>query len=175
MPDLYARTIAFQPLFMSGCLVRRAFYKQLGGFDTSFHNVGGEDWEFTLRCLAKGKVTIARQPLARVRKHLNDDSADSVRMVRSTAWILEHALRAHPEAQQYRAQIEQGIEERRLSVFHVAFSHGKLDVASEMLGMLKHKPGDATFILKRTIVLLPKWLRQRLWKLAQQRSAVQRN
>ncbi len=171
VPDIYARTLTFQPLFMSGCLVRKAFYEQLGGFDTRFNNVGGEDWEFTLRCLAQGKVTVARRPLARVRKHGNNESADPIRQVRGSAQILEHALQTHPKAQQYRDHIRRGIEERRLSVFHVAFSHGRFDVAEEMLGLLEHKPTDANFILKRTITGLPGWMRTPLWKLSQRRSA----
>ncbi|MES2900202.1 MAG: glycosyltransferase [Pseudomonadota bacterium] len=171
VPDIYARTVTFQPLFMSGCLIRKAFYEELGGFDTQFNNVGGEDWEFTLRCLALGNVTVAQRPLARIRKHGSNDSADPIRMVRGTAQILEYALQAHPKAQQYRDHIRRGIEERRLSVFHVAFSHGQFDVAEEMLGLLEHKPTDANFILKRTITGLPGWMRTPLWKLSQQRSA----
>ncbi len=171
VPDLYARSMTFQPLFMSGCLVRKAFYEELGGFDTRFKGMGAEDWEFTLRCLAKGKVTLARQPLARVRKHGDNESADPIRQVRGTALILEHALTAHPEAQQYRDHIRRSIEERRLSVFHVAFSYGKFDIAQEMLGLLEHKPSDANFLVKRTITGLPGWMRTPLWKLSQQRGA----
>lgn len=44
IPDLYARTVAYQPLFFSGNIIRKALYEAIGGFDTHFNGVGGEDW-----------------------------------------------------------------------------------------------------------------------------------
>lgn len=167
IPDLYARTVEFQPLFMSGCIVSRALYQRLGGFDTRFNRVGGEDWEFTLRVLEAGKVVLCKRPLVHIRRHDSNDSVDSVHMVRGTAQILEYALQHHPLAAGYRDTIVKGINERRLSVFHVAFGRGDFAVAQEMLALVDRHPADPKFLLKKLITRLPPPLRKPLWNATQ--------
>ncbi len=167
IPDLYARTVEYQPLFMSGCIVSRALYQRLGGFDTRFNRIGGEDWEFTLRVVEAGKVVLCRRPLVHIRKHNSNDSTDSVHMVRGTAHILAHALEHHPIAANYRDIIVKGIDERRLSVFHVAFGRGNFPVAQEMLDLVERHPADLRFLLKKLITRLPPPLRKPLWNATQ--------
>jgi len=167
IPDLYARTVSYQPLFMSGCVVSKALYRRLGGFDSRFNRVGGEDWEFTLRVLEAGKVVLCKRPLVRIRRHESNDSADSVHMERGTAQILEHALRHHPIAANFRDIIVKGIEQRRLGVFHVAFGRGDFPVAQEMLTLVRQRPTDLKFWMKMLITKLPPPVRQSLWKATQ--------
>lgn len=166
-PDLYLRMTEFQPLFMSGTVVRRSFYQQIGGFDTKFQGVGGEDWEFTLRVVALGKVAICKRVLARIRRHDNNDSADSIHMVKGTADILEYALQAHPLAAQYREAIINAIDSRRAGVFDAAFALGNFALAEKMLGQLGTRPSDKKFRLKAFITSLPAVLRRRLWRITQ--------
>jgi glycosyltransferase involved in cell wall biosynthesis len=167
VPDLYLRTVGYQPLFISGCLVRKAFYQQLGGFNTAFNNIGGEDWEFTLRAIASGKVALCTSVLARIRKHASNQSGDSIRQVRGTARILEYALGAHPGAGQYQHAIRASIARRRISVFHVAFSRANFEVAEEMLTLLSGHPQDFKFRVKAMILKLPDGLRRHAWRLTQ--------
>lgn len=166
-PDLYLRTIEYQPLFMSGVVVRRAFYQKIGGFDTDFKGVGGEDWEFTLRVVALGKVAICKRVLARIRKHDKNDSADSIHMAKGTADILEYVLKAHPVANQYRAAIMKEIDIRRAGVFDAAFAGGNFSLAKKMLGTLRTQPTNKKFKLKVFITYLPTLLRQPLWRITQ--------
>ncbi len=167
VPDLYVRTVGYQPLFISGCLVRKAFYLAQGGFNTHFNNVGGEDWEFTLRAIASGKVAICTRVLARIRKHAKNQSGDSMRQVLGTAKILEYALAAHPGAAKYESAIRDSIERRRIDVFHVAFARANFEVADEMLTLLKARPSDMKFRMKAMIMKLPAGLRQQAWRLTQ--------
>ena len=169
VPDLYVRTVDYQPLFMSGAIFSKALYERLEGFDTRFNNVGGEDWEFTLRVLEAGKVVLCKRPLVHIRKHGANDSADSVRMVRGTAQILEYALAHHPIASGYRDIILKGIKDRRLSVFHVAFGRGDFPVAQEMLCLVDRHPADLKFWIKKMITKLPAPLRAPLWSATQGR------
>jgi len=171
IPDLYLRTVRFQPLFISGCIVSTKLYRQLGGFDTKFHNVGGEDWEFTLRLLRRAKVALCKRPLVSIRKHNANQSHDPIRQVRGTAHILEHALQNHHIPVHYHDPIRASIESRRVGVFHVAFSRGNFAVAEEMLGLLKKHPTDLCFRLKLFIMRLPGPLRTSFWKLSQARPA----
>jgi len=167
IPDLYLRTVEYQPLFTSGTLVRKDFYQRIGGFDTSFDGVGAEDWEFTLRVIANGKVALCKTPVLRIRKHDGNDSGDNIKTVRGTADILDFALRRHPAAQQYKNVILKDIDSRRLGVFDAAFARGQFDTAEQMLALLREVPQDPKFKLKVMITRLPQLLRQPVWRLTQ--------
>ena len=167
IPDLYLRTVEFQPLFSSGVILQTAFYQQLGGYDAGFNGIGAEDWEFTLRVVATGKVALCPRPLVRIRKHEGNDSGDTIKTVRGTADILEYALRKHPTALQYRQSILLSIDSRRLGVFDEAFARGQFDTAAQMLSLLRTTPGGARFRLKALITRLPHFLRRPAWSLTQ--------
>lgn len=167
IPDLYARTVEYQPLFLSGCTFRKEFYTAIGGFDTRFNNIGGEDWEFTLRVLAKGNVALCAKPLARIRKHNGNDSTDSMRQMCGTADILEFALANHSGAQPYRDIILRSIDARRIQAFDAAFARGAFDTASELLSRLRIMPKNPKFMLKAIITKLPRILRAPLWSFTQ--------
>jgi glycosyltransferase involved in cell wall biosynthesis len=167
VPDLYLRTVEYQPLFMSGVVLRRKFYLDIGGFNTGFKGVGGEDWEFTLRVVAHGKVCLCKRPLTRIRRHGGNDSADVIYMMSGTADILEYALKAHPVAGQYRAAILKDIDNRRVGVFDAAFAGGNFELAKSMLGKLGNPPADKKFRTKVFITGLPPLLRQPIWRMTQ--------
>lgn len=167
IPDLYRRTLDFQPLFPSGNVVRRSLYTELGGYDPQFNGVGAEDYEFCLRLVEAGETAICMEPLIRIRRHGANDSTDNVRQVHGTVQILEYALTHHRSGAHYRAAILDSIEERRLDVFNGAFARGAFDIASQMLALLRHPPQDAKFKLKARITRLPRLLRQPLWRLTQ--------
>jgi len=167
IPDLYARTVAFQPLFFSGNLVRKSMYEAVGGFDAAFNGIGGEDWEFTLRLIATGRVALCAAPLVRIRRHAGNDSANNMRQVRGCIQILQHALQHHPVARRYQDAILHGIDERRADVFAAAFAQGDFTLARQDLRLLRQPPGDLRFRLKSLITRLPPVLRQPLWRMTQ--------
>jgi hypothetical protein len=167
IPDLYARTLQYQPLFSSGNLIRRALYEQLGGYDARFNGVGGEDYEFTLRLIDVADMALCILPLVRVRRHRGNDSTDNVRQVRGDVVILEYALAHHPAAARYRDAILQSIAERRLDIFNGAFARGSFDIASETLKLMHQRPSSLAFSLKVLITHLPSPLRKTAWRLTQ--------
>lgn len=167
IPDLYGRTVGYQPLFQSGLTVRKAFFERIGGFDTAFKGVGAEDWEFTLRAVALGQVALCKHVLARVRKHEGNDSGDAMKMSLGEAQILEYGLEHHPGAQRYAEAIRRSIDARRASAFDAAFARGDFDLAAGTLALLGSPPGNARFRLKSFITALPASLRQPLWRLTQ--------
>lgn len=169
IPGLYGRTVQYQPLFISGCIVSRALFDRIGGFDTRFNDIGGEDWEFTLRAIGAGRIVVTALPLVRIRKHDSNQSKDSVRSERGTAHILEHALEHHPGAAPFREQIRASIEARRLRAFNGAFETAKFPVAEEMLRLIRQRPTDLRFRLKVLITRMPAPLRRLLWRLTQSR------
>lgn len=167
IPDLYQRLLAFQPLFPSGNIVRRAVYNALEGYDTRFNGVGAEDFEFALRLVEAGETALCAEPLLRIRRHGGNDSTDNVRQVSGTIQILEFALAHHRSAARYRESILESMEERRLDVFNGAFARGSFDIARPVLALLRHPPKDKKFRLKAMITRLPSFLRQPLWRLSQ--------
>ena len=167
IPDLYRRTLSYQPLFPSGSVIRKTLYERIGGYDVRFNGVGGEDWEFTLRLIGQARLALCMAPLVRIRKHGANDSADNIRTVSGCVYILEFALKEHPYAAPYRDAILREIDVRRLDVFDGAFARGAFDTAADMLAHLRHRPQDRKFRLKAFITGLPGLLRKPLWQLTQ--------
>lgn len=167
IPDLYQRNLQFQPLFPTGCTFRKKFARRLGGFDTAFNRVGAEDWEFTLRAILQGNLSLCALPLAQVRKHSGNDSSNATYMLRGEIQILEHSLAHHTGAAQYRSAIEDTLNKRRLLVFDAAFADGNFELLAQMLAQIKFRPSSTNFWLKYAISQLPETLRQPLWSLTQ--------
>ncbi|MEH3086137.1 MAG: glycosyltransferase family 2 protein [Xylophilus ampelinus] len=171
VPDLYRRSLSYQPLFPTGLVTRAAFYRAIGGYDTAFNGVGAEDWEFTLRAIAHGRVALCAASLIRIRKHAGNDSRDSMRMAIGEALILEHGLAHHPGAATAEPVIRQSILKRRHGAFDAAFARGDFGIAKDMLRLLGSPASSAKFRLKRFIVDTPGFARHLLWKLSQQLTA----
>lgn len=169
IPDLYARTLDYQPLFPSGSLVRRRVYQAIGGYDPQFNGVGAEDYEFVLRLIDHASVALCTTPLVRVRKHGGNDSTDNVRQVRGCVQILEFALQHHAGAATHRAAVLASIDARRLDIFNGAFARGAFEIAADTLRQLPQRPPGRNFALKAWITGLPHLLRQPLWRLTQAR------
>jgi len=167
IPDLYRRTLDYQPLFPSGSVIRKSLYQRIGGYDARFNGVGGEDWEFTLRLIGQARLALCAAPLVRIRKHGANDSADNIRTVSGCVQILEFALNEHPYAAPYRDAILEEIDVRRLDVFDGAFARGAFDTAADMLAHMRRRPQDRKFRLKAFITGLPSLLRKPLWQLTQ--------
>ncbi len=168
IPDLYNRTIVFQPLFPTGQTFRKSFYQSIAGYDTRFNGVGGEDWEFTLRAIAAGKVGLCMEPLSRVRKHAGNDSANLVRQLLGESAILDFAAGHHGAvADACAEQIKASIDQRRLSAFNHAYASGDFNSATEISAMLPIDRRGLKFRAKTSIMRLPKLLRKPLWTLTQ--------
>ncbi len=166
IPDLYGRTVGYQPLFQSGLTIRKLFFERIGGFDCAFKGVGAEDWEFTLRAVALGNVALCKRPLARVRKHDGNDSGDAMKMSLGEAKILEYGLSHHAGARRYEAAIRRSIAARRASAFDAAFARGDFDLANGLLELLPPER-DTKLRIKSFIATLPASLRSPLWRLTQ--------
>jgi len=167
IPDLYRRTLDYQPLFPSGSVIRKTLYQRIGGYDVRFNGVGGEDWEFTLRLIGQAKLALCAVPLVRIRKHGANDSADNIRTVSGCVHILEFALKEHLFAAPYRDAILREIDVRRLDVFNGAFARGAFDTANDMLTRMRQRPQERKFRMKAFITSLPGVMRKPLWHLTQ--------
>ena len=154
IPDLYSKTISFQPLFPTGLTTKKAFYQAIGGFDQAFNGVGAEDWEYTLRSIERGNTAVCTKPLALLRRHTGNDSKDALRQSDGEITILKHALAHHPLAQRYRSEILNGIDRRRLNIFELAFGTKSYDIAATVLPLIRAKPKSLKFRIKQGIILI---------------------
>lgn len=165
LPDLYQRTLVFQPLFPTGMVITKKLFRKIGGFNPAFNGIGAEDWEFTLRVIECGNVALCKTPLAYIRRHAGNDSASSIHMNLGEASILEHALENHKTALKHRKKILQSIDARREKAFNSAFSDGDFLKSREILSHLRHYPFDLKFSMKRAIISLPANMREAAWRL----------
>jgi glycosyltransferase involved in cell wall biosynthesis len=115
-------TFAFHPIFPSAIVVSRALWAAVGGFDTSINWSGGEDGDFTLRCLYRARTAALAVPLVLIRRHGANESANLVQRLLDEVKALNHILAHHSEAAAYRPLIQAEIGPRRLEAFNAAFA-----------------------------------------------------
>ncbi|MCC2956548.1 glycosyltransferase family 2 protein [Massilia sp. IC2-477] len=169
IPDLYLRLFTIHFFYPTGCTLKKAFYEGIGGFNPMFNRVGAEDGEFTLRAAAAGKIACCAAPLARIRRHDGNDSADALYMIVGSAQILEYASQHHRNVQQYVPALRDMVSELRLQAANDAFAKAKFDIAERMFVHPHAGPMGLKFHLKKTITRLPAPLRRLAWKATQAR------
>lgn len=167
IPDLYQRLFTLHPFYISGCTIRKTLVDSLGGFDVRFKGIGAEDGEFTLRVAVSGKTAYCTKPLAKVRRHDGNDSADPFYMMMGSAHILEFAATHHLHAARYRAALLGEASRLRIQVIDKAFSQGNFDMVRQVSLLDFVRPAGLRFRLKLIIASLPEPLRTLTWKVTQ--------
>ena len=167
IPDLYRRSLKFQPFFPSGSVLRKQFFRHIGGYNSKFNGVGAEDWEFTLRAIDSGRVAACSTPLTKIRKHSGNDSRDSIRMSLGESQILEYCLKAHSAASTLQSEILDSIEKRKRDAFDGAFAIGNFAQADSILKQMRFTPRGIKLFLKWFIMSMPATLRSAIWRATQ--------
>lgn len=156
IPDLYKKTVAFQPLFSSGVTIKKSFYEKIGGYNPAFNGIGSEDWEYTLRAVDEGNTSICLRPLVRIRRHSGNDSANIVRQLLGEVLVLEHAVKCHSSGAIYAEVLLDGISTRRIQAFDLAFGTKRFDIAMALLPLIRRKPIAIKFYIKASIITVLK-------------------
>jgi glycosyltransferase involved in cell wall biosynthesis len=151
VPDLYGKTVGFQPLFSSGVTIKKNFYQSLGGYNPAFNGIGSEDWEYTLRAIAAGDIALCTTPLVKIRRHDGNDSRDKVRQLLGEVTVLEHALACHTQATKYSQTILEGMNSRRIDAFELAFGSKQYHAATTILPLITKRPTSGKFFIKACI------------------------
>lgn len=151
-------TFTFHPVFVSATVVAKALWHRVGGYNATVGHVGGEDGEFTLRCLYNAKVAALPEALVLIRRHSGNFSADLVRRMRGEIFCQRHILATHPEAAQYRDIIEREIRLRHAHILNAVFASA--DHAETRLAFRDLDPADRNLKMwiKRAIAGLPEIL-----------------
>ena len=167
IPELYKRVLHFQPFFPTGSLFSKRFYDSVAGYDKRFKGVGAEDFEFLLRAICKGRLGYVTRPLAKVRKHEGNDSADTLRAINGEVRILEHSLAHHHGAARHRDAICASIDERRRHAFDIAYARGDFVAVRNTANLFSEPPTDSNFRLKKAISHFPPIVREMVWRISQ--------
>lgn len=154
IPDLYKKTVTFQPMMPTGVTVKKCFYERIGGFNPAFDRVPSEDWEYTLRAIASGKTALCRRPLVRIRRHSGNDSRDLLRVMLGEVAVMQFALEHHASAQPYRQAFIQAIRKRHNEVFYKSFRTGQLRIAGAVFPFLEDQPATCRFRFKMLLMRL---------------------
>ena len=162
IPNLYERSLGYQPLFTCGMIIRKRFVAIHGAYNPAFNRVGAEDWEYTLRLISEGRVAVCKRTLARVRKHEDNDSADHVHMSLGEVTVLEYALAHHNAAESIRYKISNSIQGRLINAFTSAFDSEQFDRALEIKRRIK-KPIGMKNNLKTMICQAPNSIRKLIY------------
>jgi len=160
IPKLYRQVVTFQPLFSSGVVIKKDFYQRIGGYSTAFRGTPAEDFEFVLRTIDLGNITVCTDPIVRIRKHPGNDSRDTMKQCMGEASILEYALLHHQSAEYEQDLIRASIDRRRIDAFNMAFSRREHQLALELLASIQKRPDDLKFIIKKKILQLPVFARE---------------
>lgn len=166
IPQLYERSLHYQPLFPSGMMARRSYLQRHGGYDPRFSGVGSEDWEFTLRAICSGQVALAARPLVHIRKHDRNQSRSNLRMRLGEVTVLEHSLQHHPGAHAYLAAVEASIQRRLQEALNTAFDDQAFP-AVKQLGTRLRGQLHTKERLKYMIAMLPHPASTLIWRLFQ--------
>lgn len=158
IPDLYVKTVEFQPLFSSGVTIKKSFYQSIGGYDPTLNGIGSEDWEYTLRAVEAGNTSVCMTPLVRIRRHPGNDSKNKIRQILGEVTVLDKALAFHTLANTFRKEIVAGINSRRVQAFDLAFGTRQYDYASAILADISDVPRGIKFRIK---VILTQLIRLR--------------
>jgi glycosyltransferase involved in cell wall biosynthesis len=167
IPDLYLRLFTVHPFYITGCTVKKSFFKSIGGFDTRFNGIRAEDGEFTLRAVAAGRAAYCKTPLSWVRRHEGNQSANPVQVDLGSAYILEHAAVHHPNVGAYAQALRDKARSLRLHVADSAFARGDFDIARKIYGHDFGRSMGLKFHLKKIICHLPGPMRTLAWKATQ--------
>jgi glycosyltransferase involved in cell wall biosynthesis len=154
IPDLYVKTVEYQPLFSSGVAIRKSFYQSIGGYDSRMNGIGSEDWEYTLRAIEAGEVSVCMTPLVRIRRHSGNDSGNKIRQLIGEVSVLKHALSFHKFAKKYRAEIISGMNIRMVQAFELAFGTKQYKYANAILNDISKYPLGIKFNTKVAIIKL---------------------
>lgn len=148
IPDLYVKTVGYQPLFSSGVTVKKSFYQFIGGYDSALNGVGSEDWEYTLRAIEMGSTSVCITPLVRIRRHAGNDSSNTIRQLLGEVVVLKHALNFHPLSKKYDAEINSGMIKRQVQAFELALGMKQYKYANEILSEIPSIQINLKFVVK---------------------------
>ena len=152
---LLIRLLAFQPLFPSCLMVDRMAFMSQGGWDEGVSRILGCDFATALRLAASPGLGILRRPLAMIRKHASNISANIEATNLGDARVLEYVLRTRPELEAISGPIVASMARRRRAALDSAFSRHDFSGVRDIGQLIPARHMSAKTVAKRLIAGLP--------------------
>ncbi|WP_291519699.1 glycosyltransferase family 2 protein [Acidovorax sp.] len=167
IPQLLIRNFNFQPFFFSGVAVSKNFYFKLNGFDQTLRGVGAEDWDFTLRAIAFGRIAMFKDVLAYVRRHDRNDSSDSLKMLKGEIEIIRKFKNQFPLRGRELKACQISLDARSAGVANAAFSRMNFEDVKLYTTLGSLRKGGLILLTKYFVACSPSWLRIHIWSWCQ--------
>lgn len=168
LEPLYAHILAFQPIFHSTIVMKKSLYDSVGGYDATFARTASEDFEFTLRCVARAPIGMIEEPLVGIRRHAGNYSANQLSNLLGEVRILRHAKEHHAAASALTAEIDADIRRRNLEALGLAFTNGRYDLVRSLADDIGTAHLDTKSRLKALLAASPHVIRAPALALARQ-------
>jgi len=149
------RVIRWQPFFQSALIVDRATMLRAGGWDEGVGRTIGDDFGTVLRLAELLPFGVLFAPLAGIRKHPGNFSANVRAMNLGDANILEYVLASRPSLAGHAALIQESVAQRRRDALHSAFADGDFAAVRAIYQRLPAALKSMRIQLKRRVSGLP--------------------
>ncbi len=136
---LYNKLLEFQPIFPSTHVIKRDFFRNIGGYLDNLGRNPSEDLEFALRCAQHAPVGVVREAVVGYRKHETNFSGDSYKTTKGQIEILTYALSKHSIDDVTRSLILEQIDRRRVYASYDAFRRREF---KEVVNLLSGTPSS---------------------------------
>jgi hypothetical protein len=164
---LYPHILKFQPIFHSTIVMAKSLFEAIGGYETKFARTASEDFEFTLRCVAKAPTGMIENALVGIRRHDGNYSGNQLSNLLGEVKILQHAKAHHPVGKKYAAQIDAEIRERNAQALELAFTKGDYEKVRSLAAAVGGNGLNFKQRLKAFLAALPAPMRAPLVALAE--------
>jgi glycosyltransferase involved in cell wall biosynthesis len=105
----------FQPGIASTPIVKRDFFREVGGFDVEAQH-WAEDTCFHFRCLSVVPFGVVPEVLMHYRRHPDSISSDPLKQLRKSVIVWNYIIAKYPQAQPWRAELLQGLVAMRQEI-----------------------------------------------------------
>ena len=151
------RVIHFQPFFASCIVVQREFFTAAGGWDEGVGRTLGSDFATVLRLAEHTPFGVVSRPLAGIRKHAGNFSADVVKMQLGDSRVLEYALATRAWPDSVRRAAHASVRARRKNALDLSFDRREFAEVQRVFELLRAGPPQEWRVrLKARIAGLPR-------------------
>jgi glycosyltransferase involved in cell wall biosynthesis len=151
----------YVPFWPSASSITRQFYHQLGGYNSIFYRIPGEDFEFTFRCIQEGQIGITTCPTIRIRNHSSNvrgtNAKGRLRQRVGEMVVLGYVIQHHNLPSSLRDAALAKVDSLSAEAMTQAFSSGQLEYVRALSPILwKHKRGLSwKLMIKSATAFLP--------------------
>ncbi len=149
--NAYPALLQFQPVFTTSQMFRRRLYTQVGGIDRAMARMVSEDAHLTLRMAARGVVVFDCKITAKIRRHAENFSGDSIKVAEGDIGVLRHLVENGLIPDRFTACTVKDIARRKADLFNNYFWMRDFQKARAAVGDVPPDRRDVMFYIRAII------------------------